>query len=172
MVPCPAGPTTRKIARLQDCPGTLGGILRVVPCPAGPTTRKIARLQDCPGSPGAILRMVGPAGHGTTRKMPPRVPGQSCNLAGDGAAATIQNTAPNCSKSTLAHRNRVSNYPGHTSSWEKAGINPPPEPPITLTAARNIAPILLGQPCNLAILRALGTSGRRCARRTLYIHHA
>ena len=145
------------------------GILNSCCCPI---TRKMPPRVPGQSCSLAILRVVGPAGHGTTRKMPPRVPGQSCNLAGDGAAATIQNTAPNCSKSTLAHRNRVSNYPGHTSSWEKAGINPPPEPPITLTAARNIAPILLGQPCNLAILRALGTSGRRCARRTLYMHPA
>ena len=35
--------------------------------------------------------------------------------------------------------------------------------PSTLMAARNIAPGILGQPCNLAILRALGTSHRRCA---------
>ena len=32
--------------------------------------------------------------------------------------------------------------------------------PSTLMAARNIAPVLLGQPCNPAILRALGTSHR------------
>ena len=44
--------------------------------------------------------------------------------------------------------------------------------PSTLMAARNIVPVLLGQPCNLAILRALGTSGRRCARRSLYMHPA
>ena len=36
---------------------------------------------------------------------------------------------------------------------------------ISAACARNIAPILLGQPCNFAILRALGTSRRRCARR-------
>ena len=35
----------------------------------------------------------------------------------------------------------------------------------TLTAARNIAPIFLVQAYNIAILRALGISHRRCARR-------
>ena len=54
-----AVPTTRKIARLQDCPGSLGCILRVMACPARPTTRKIASK-----TPRAIL--------------------QSCNLAVDG----------------------------------------------------------------------------------------
>ena len=67
-----AMPITRKIARLQKCPGCPGAILRDASCgwchahhPQDCKTgailraRKIARLQDCQGSLGAILRVVG-----------------------------------------------------------------------------------------------------------------
>ena len=81
---------TRNITRLQDCPGTLGGILqppaRLQDGLAILRARKIPRLQDCPGTLGGILRVV-PCPRGpTTRKMAPRLPGnlavlQSCGPA-------------------------------------------------------------------------------------------
>ena len=82
-----AVPTTRKIARLQDCPGSLGCILRVMLCPAGPTTRKIARLQDCPRSLGCNLAggwSCRACHHPQDASKTPRAILQSCNLAGDG----------------------------------------------------------------------------------------
>ena len=81
----PHHPQDCKTARLpRDCWRHIAG---------GWSCRAWHNPQDASNSPWAIL--------------------QSCNLAGDGAAATSQNTVPNCSKSTHAHRNRVSSYPGH-----------------------------------------------------------
>ena len=43
------------------------------------------------------------------------------------------------------------------------GANLPQYCPSALTAARGVAPMLIGQPCNPAVSQALGTTHRRCA---------
>ena len=84
----------------------------------------VSRCRELP--PGSPARRHGGGGGLQDASKTPWAILHSCNIAGNGAAATSQKTVPKCSKSTLAHRNRVSSYQGLTNSWKKASITPRP----------------------------------------------